>query len=140
MTPIAPTAPSRNKWRDGNNAAPSLVRAVGAVRRTAWRDELISSAIGHSQRAFPLSPSVTDAGFAYVNVFKAHLNVGFFRGATIADPDGLLEGTGKFMRHVKLRTGREFNAAALTTLIHTAYSDMKERVWAESPGESAYFS
>ncbi len=42
---------------------------------------------------------VGDAAFAYVNAFKAHVNVGFFRGAEIADPERLLEGTGKFMRH-----------------------------------------
>ena len=74
---------------------------------------------------------VGDAAFGYVNAFKAHVNVGFFRGAEIADPEGLLEGTGKFMRHVKLRPDRDFNAAALTKLIDTAYTDMKERVRAE---------
>ncbi len=75
---------------------------------------------------------VGDVAFAYVNAFKAHVDVGFFRGAEIADPEGLLEGTGKFMRHVKLRPGRDFNAAALMKLVETAYSDMKERVQAES--------
>jgi hypothetical protein len=75
---------------------------------------------------------VGDAAFAYVNAFKAHVNVGFFRGAAIADPEGLLEGTGKFMRHVKLRPGDDFNATALTKLVGTAYADMKERVQAES--------
>src|SRR5471032_2759842 len=74
---------------------------------------------------------IADAAFGYVNVFKAHVNVGFFRGAEIADPEGLLEGTGKFMRHVKLRPDRDFNAPALTKLIETAYTDMKERVQAE---------
>jgi hypothetical protein len=74
---------------------------------------------------------VDDAGFGYVNVFKDHVNVGFFRGAEIPDPDCVLEGTGKFMRHVKLTPGRDFDAAALTNLINTAYADMKERVQAE---------
>jgi hypothetical protein len=74
---------------------------------------------------------VADAGFAYVNAFKDHVNVGFFRGAALADPHGLLEGSGKFMRHVKLRPGRESKAAALTRLIETAYADMKGRVQAE---------
>src|SRR6186713_774331 len=55
---------------------------------------------------------VADAAFAYVNAFKAHVNVGFFRGAEIADPEGILEGTGKFMRHVKLRPNSDFNATA----------------------------
>ena len=48
-----------------------------------------------------------DVPFGYVNVFTAHVNVGFFQGAGLRDPEGLLEGTGKFMRHVKLRVGEE---------------------------------
>jgi hypothetical protein len=74
---------------------------------------------------------VGDAAFAYVNAFKAHVNVGFFRGAEIADPERLLEGTGKFMRHVKLRPERDVDAAALTRLIETAYTEMKKRLEAE---------
>src|SRR5687768_9906762 len=49
---------------------------------------------------------VGDAAFGYVNAFTTHVNVGFFRGTEIDDPGGLLEGTGKFMRHVKLRPDR----------------------------------
>src|SRR5262245_20696606 len=75
---------------------------------------------------------VRDAAFAYANAFTAHVNVGFFRGAELADPDGLLEGTGKFMRHVKLRPGQQVDDAALKRLIHAAYIDMKQRVEAES--------
>lgn len=71
---------------------------------------------------------VGDAAFGYVNAFKAHVNVGFFRGAEIADPKALLEGTGKFMRHVKLGPERDVDGAALTKLIETAYIDMKERL------------
>ena len=74
---------------------------------------------------------VGDAAFAYVNAFRAHVNVGFFRGAEIADPRGLLEGTGRFMRHVKLRPERDVDAGALAKLIETAYIDMKERLKAE---------
>lgn len=75
---------------------------------------------------------VGDAAFAFVNAFTAHVNVGFFRGVEIADPKDLLEGTGKFMRHVKLRPGDDFDATALTQLIATAYLDMKKRVQIES--------
>jgi hypothetical protein len=74
---------------------------------------------------------VADAAFAYVNAFKAHVNVGFFRGAELADPKGLLEGTGKVMRHVKLAPGHDFDAKALSKLIESAYIDMRERVQAE---------
>jgi hypothetical protein len=74
---------------------------------------------------------VGDAAFAYVNAFTAHVNVGFFRGAEIADPVRLLEGDGRFMRHVKVRPGAAIDAAALTALIETAYTDMKGRLRAE---------
>jgi hypothetical protein len=74
---------------------------------------------------------VADAAFAYVNAFKAHVNVGFFRGAELSDPNGLLEGTGKFMRHVKLRPEGEVDATALLKLINTAYADMKGRLKVE---------
>src|SRR5262249_47472516 len=53
---------------------------------------------------------VGEAAFAYVDAFKAHVNVGFFLGAVIADPGHLLEGTGKYMRHVKLRPERPVDA------------------------------
>jgi hypothetical protein len=69
-----------------------------------------------------------DAPFGYVNVFTSHVNVGFFHGASLPDPARLLQGTGKFMRHVKLRRGMPTNAAALRRLIDAAYSDIKARV------------
>ena len=69
-----------------------------------------------------------DAPFGYVNVFAAHVNVGFFQGASLPDPARLLQGTGKFMRHVKLRPGIAVNAAALSGLIDAAYSGIKTSV------------
>ena len=69
-----------------------------------------------------------DVPFGYVNVFTSHVNVGFFHGAALPDPARLLQGTGKFMRHVQLRPGTATNAAALSRLIETAYSDIKARV------------
>jgi hypothetical protein len=69
-----------------------------------------------------------DAPFGYVNVFTSHVNVGFFQGAALPDPARVLQGAGKFMRHVKLRPGAATDAAALSRLIETAFSDMKARI------------
>ena len=69
-----------------------------------------------------------DAPFANVNVFTSHVNVGFFQGAALPDPARLLQGNGKFMRHVKLKPGEVVDAAALTTFIEKAYSGIKDRV------------
>jgi hypothetical protein len=71
---------------------------------------------------------VEDVPFGYVNAFKKHVNVGFFHGAALADPAGLLEGTGKRMRHVKLRPGREPDLVALGDLVAAAYSDVRARL------------
>jgi hypothetical protein len=69
-----------------------------------------------------------DVPFAYVNAYTAHVNVGFFQGAALRDPARLLEGNGKFMRHVKLRPGLAADAEAISKLIAAAYSDIKSRV------------
>jgi hypothetical protein len=75
-----------------------------------------------------------DAAFGYVNVFTSHVNVGFYQGSALADPARLLQGNGKFMRHIKLKPETETNAAALSKLaalselIDAAYQDIKSRV------------
>ena len=71
---------------------------------------------------------VGDAAFAYTNAFTAHVNVGFFQGASLADPQGLLEGDGRYMRHVKLRPGVPVDPAALEALITAAYLDIRARL------------
>jgi hypothetical protein len=69
-----------------------------------------------------------EAAFAYVGAFKRHVNVGFFHGAELRDEADLLEGVGKYMRHVKIRPDGELDALALEDLIHSAYADMKQRI------------
>ena len=71
---------------------------------------------------------VDDVPFGYVNVFKAHVNVGFYFGAELPDTTGLLEGNGKRMRHVKIKPGRELDSSALTALIDAAYRDVRARL------------
>jgi len=78
---------------------------------------------------------VKDAPFGYVNSFNSHVNVGFFHGAVLEDPTGLLEGSGKRMRHVKLKPGPVLNAAALCGLIEAAYADIKERLGSAPPSQ-----
>jgi hypothetical protein len=92
-----------------------VMRACGDDVRELLHDDQPTACVG-------------DAAFGYVDAFTAHVNVGFYLGAELVDPAGLLEGTGKFMRHVKLRPDRDVDAAALTKLIEHAYTDMKERL------------
>jgi hypothetical protein len=148
-----PTTSSRAVVQHGSEIAVSqLFRLSSSVKRDpaieAWMREHVGELGAIARRWFEVmrdcgddvrellhdghpTACVADAAFAYVNAFKAHVNVGFFRGAELADPDGLLEGTGKFMRHVKLRPDRDVDAQALMKLIETAYTDMKGRLEAE---------
>jgi len=71
---------------------------------------------------------VEDAAFAYVNAFKSHVNVGFYCGAMLEDPAGLLQGSGKRMRHVKLTPGKVADDEALGQLIAAAYAYVRARV------------
>jgi hypothetical protein len=71
---------------------------------------------------------VGDAAFAYVAAYSKHAAIGFFQGASLPDPAGLLEGSGKRMRHIKLRWGKPVDEPAIEALIAAAYADMKARV------------
>jgi len=71
---------------------------------------------------------VGDAAFGYVNSFKSHVNVGFFCGAVLNDPGGILVGNGKHMRHVKLLSADQLSTQFLTELIDAAYVDIKNRL------------
>jgi hypothetical protein len=105
---------------------------VGALGTTAQRWFEVMRKCGDEVRELlhdgcPVA-CLGDAPFGYVNVFTSHVNVGFFHGAALPDPARLLQGTGKFMRHVKLRPATPLNSAALSRLIDMAYSDIKARV------------
>ena len=71
---------------------------------------------------------VADAAFGYVDAFSAHVSVGFYHGASLDDPAALLQGSGKRMRHVKLRWRQEVNEAALNDLIVAAHRDIRVRL------------
>jgi hypothetical protein len=90
------------------------MRGLGDDVRECLHDHMPTACVGH-------------AAFAYVNAFTAHAAVGFFHGSSLPDPAGLLEGTGKRMRHVKLRPGQPTDEDALRALIDAAYRDVEAR-------------
>ena len=71
---------------------------------------------------------IGDAAFVYVNVFSQHVNVGFYQGAVLDDPAGILRGDGIYMRHVKLASSIPVNEKALELMIEKAYRDLRDRL------------
>ena len=117
--------PIIEEWLNKTDALTAAARTWFRRMRACGEDVLELMHDGH-----PVA-CVEDAPFAYVDVFKSHTNVGFFYGAHLDDPAGVLEGTGKNMRHVKLKPGREPDSVALRNLIHASYLDVKIRLRAE---------
>jgi hypothetical protein len=118
--------PQIDRWFDARAPAlGAIAREWFAVMRSSGQDvtELLHD--GHP------TVCVGDAAFGYVNVFTSHVNIGFFLGASLVDPAGLLQGSGKFMRHVKARPEVLPDAASMKALIQAAYIDIKARLAAE---------
>ncbi len=60
------------------------------------------------------------APVAYVYAGVDHLQFGFFRGASLRDPHGLLHGKGQYVRHIKLRRPADLDRAAFGALLQQA--------------------
>jgi hypothetical protein len=67
----------------------------------------------------PQSPS---AWICYIATHRDYARLGFYFGASLSDPKKLVEGTGKRMRHVKVRTVAEASEDALADLIREAWT------------------
>lgn len=56
----------------------------------------------------------------YIHTEDDHVQLGFYAGARLDDPHGLLAGKGKHVRHVKVRTAGDVQPEAFTALIRQA--------------------
>jgi len=118
-----PHDPAIDKWFDLHQDELGLIAQQWFGEMRASGDDVME--LMHD--GFPVA-CVADIPFGYVNVFTAHINVGFFLGALLNDPEHLLQGTGKRMRHVKVRPNSTFDQKALRQLINHSYADVKGRL------------
>lgn len=99
----------------------ALRRLIGSVAPEA-HEIIYHGALGYGP---------TDSGvdrIVYITVFEKSVNVGFFYGGFLSDPEGLLVGSGKRMRHIKIRSLQETENQAITSLLAQAWSDGLPRV------------
>ena len=75
----------------------------------------------HSALWYGRGPKMADMVF-YIAMASAHVNLGFLRGAAMADPDGVLEGSGKVMRHIKFRSAGDLERPFLGRYIRAAWA------------------
>jgi hypothetical protein len=113
------------------SAAPELSPICESIRRVivslhkdavevVWPRQKIAS--------FGVGPKKMTEHYAHIAVLGSHVNLGFYRGASLTDPSGLLEGTGKNLRHVKLRDIASAKRPAITALLREAIVDRKRYI------------
>lgn len=77
--------------------------------------------------SFGVGPNKMTEHYAYIGVQGSHVNLGFYHGTSLPDPAGLLEGTGKELRHLKLRQVSEVRNSSVVALLREAISDRKRQ-------------
>jgi hypothetical protein len=69
---------------------------------------------------YGVGPKKMSEQFCYIAVFKERINLGFYYGAELPDPEGLLEGTGELLRHVKISKPGQLDDPSVRQLIEVA--------------------
>ena len=82
--------------------------------------------LGDRAATYGLGPKKMSEGYVYILPYSAWVNLGFYKGADLPDPEGLLEGTGKKLRHVKIRSVEDAENPQLIPLIKSALKERKE--------------
>ena len=82
--------------------------------------------LGDRAATYGLGPKKTSEGYCYVLPYKHWVNLGFFQGVALPDPDGLLEGTGAKLRHVNVRSPEAAGQPAIRALIKAALAERSD--------------
>jgi hypothetical protein len=81
---------------------------------------------------YGVGPKKMSEHFCYIGAYRAHVNLGFYYGAELPDPQGLLEGTGKNLRHAKVRNKESADQPALRDLLQASLEERKEKLEMEN--------
>lgn len=81
--------------------------------------------LGDRAATYGVGPRKMVDGYAYIMPHAGWVNLGFYRGASLADPGGLLEGTGAAMRHVKVRSLQDAERVEVRELLVTALAERR---------------
>ena len=102
-----------------------LVESVRALIVEIHPDACEVVRLGEKAASYGCGPRKMIDGYAYIMPFRSWVSLGFFQGASLIDPQGLLEGTGAKLRHVKLWTVAETEQPGVRALVEEAYAERK---------------
>lgn len=106
------------------------VRAI-AIELRRLIDELDPDSVevprpGDRAASYGVGPKKMSESYAYIMPLKGYVNLGFYHGTSLADPHKLLEGTGKALRHVKIRDLTTVSRPEIRELIETSIRERRE--------------
>lgn len=81
--------------------------------------------LGYNSASYGIGAKKNSEAYCYIMPQKAQVNLGFYYGVDLDDPSGLLEGTGKKLRHVKVRSIEDADKTAIRQLIQASYQERK---------------
>jgi hypothetical protein len=97
-----------------------IARRLRALIRAVDKDAVETVRLGDNAATYGVGPRKMSDGYAYIMPMRGYVNLGFYQGALLADPKRLLEGTGKGLRHVKIRSLAEANHPPVRALVVAA--------------------
>ena len=98
----------------------AIARRLRAIIRAVDGNTVETVRLGDNAATYGVGPRKMTDGYAYIMPKRGYINLGFYQGAVLADPAGLLEGTGKGLRHVKIRSLADANRSPVRALIAQA--------------------
>jgi len=81
--------------------------------------------LGDGAASYGVGPRKMSESHVYVMPQAEYVNLGFYHGAGLPDPDGLLQGTGAKMRHIKVRSVDEVGSLAVRALVAAALAERR---------------
>ena len=112
----------------------AIARRLRAIIRSVDVSTVETVRLGDNAATYGVGPKKMTDGYAYIMPMRGYVNLGFYQGAVLADPERLLEGTGKALRHVKIRSLAEANRPSVRALVATALG--RRRSGASSPARA----
>ena len=98
----------------------AIARRLRAVVRAVDAHAVETVRLGDNAATYGVGPKKMTDGYAYIMPMRGYVNLGFYQGAVLADPERVLEGTGKALRHVKIRSLADANRASVRALVAAA--------------------
>jgi hypothetical protein len=98
----------------------TIAQRLRSIIRVVDKSTVETVRLGDNAATYGVGPKKMTEGYAYIMPMRGYINLGFYQGAVLADPHRLLEGTGKGLRHVKIRSMADANRPAVRALVAAA--------------------